>query len=93
MVIDIGVMGNWATQIVAIGGLCVGVYWICSQIIAVKSKLAEHEDCIQDSKEERKLSIEVQKTILEVVAQNKNNGNVEAAMDKIDRFLNEKSHE
>lgn len=93
MVIDIGVMGNWATQIVAIGGLCAGVYWICSQIFAVKSKLAEHEDCIQDSKEERKLNIEVQKTILEVVAQNKNNGNVEAAMDKIDRFLNEKSHE
>ena len=93
MVIDIGIMGNFATQIVAIGGLCGGVYWICSQIIAVKSKLAEHDECIQDSKEERKLSIEVQKTILEVVAQNKNNGNVEEAMDKIDRFLNEKSHE
>lgn len=93
MILDINIMGNWATQLLAIGGLCGGVYWICSQISAVKSKLSEHDECIKNSKEERKLSIEVQKTILEVVAQNKNNGNVEAAMDKIDRFLNEKSHE
>lgn len=93
MVIDIGVIGNWSTQLLAIGGLCGGVYWICSQIFAVKSKLSDHEKCIQDSQQERQLSIEVQKTILEVVAQNKNNGNVERAMKKIDKFLNEKAHD
>lgn len=93
MIIDIGVIGNWSTQLLAFGGLCGGVYWICSQIFAVKSKLSEHEKCIQDSQEERQLSIEVQKTILEVVAQNKNNGNVERAMKKIDEFLNEKAHD
>lgn len=93
MVVDIGVIGNWATQIMAIGGLFGGVYWICSQISSVKNKLSEHDKCIQDSQEERKLSIEVQKTILEVVAQNKNNGNVELAMEKIDKFLIEKAHD
>lgn len=93
MILDIGIMGNWATQLMAIGGLLAGVYWICYQIFAVKSKLSEHEKCIQDSQQERQLSIEVQKTILEVVAQNKNNGNVERAMKKIDEFLIEKAHD
>lgn len=93
MILDIGIMGNWSTQLLAIGGLCGGIYWICREIFNVKDKLAEHDNCIQDSKEERRLLIEVNRTILEVVAHGKNNGNVEEAEKKIHEFLSEKAHE
>lgn len=93
MVIDIGIIGGWSAQLLAIGGLFGGVYWICTNIFAVKNKLAEHDKCIQESLDERQLSIEIQKTILEVVAHGKNNGNVKAAEAKIDKFLNKKAHE
>jgi|LGOV01.1.fsa_nt_gb hypothetical protein len=90
--IDISGVGTFARELAAIGGLAVGIFWVCSQAIFVKNKLDEHDNCIKESKEERKLTIELQRTILEVVARNKNNGNVEEAMEKIDKFLDEKAH-
>lgn len=91
--IDINVLGNGATQLIAIGTFGGGVFWICSQVFKTKAKLAEHDKCIEDSKEERHLLIEINKTILEVVAHGQNNGNVEKAEEKIQKFLNEKAHD
>lgn len=95
--IDINIVQNGlailVTFITAEAGVVAWFYkTVFKEINKLKITSADHEEEIQCSKQERRLSIEVQRTILEVVARNKNNGNVEAAMDKIDNFLNDQAH-
>lgn len=97
MIIDIGVMAQWADAYMAIwalvGGFVFAAYKLTKWLRKLNSTVEFHEKEIKKSCEERQLNIEIMKTILEVVALNKNNGNVEEAMSKIDKFINEKAHE
>ncbi|PKM61435.1 MAG: hypothetical protein CVU99_03560 [Firmicutes bacterium HGW-Firmicutes-4] len=93
MIIDIGVIGGWSSQILAIGGLCGGVYWICLQIFTIKSKIAEHDECINDSLEERMILLRAQKAALEAVSGKRCNGNVDDSITEIDDYMLKKSHE
>lgn len=93
MILDIGIMGNWATQLMAIGGVLAGIYWICYQIFAVKTKIQEHDDCISDSLEERQILLRAQKATLEAVSGKRCNGNVDDSINEIDDYMMRKSHE
>lgn len=97
MTIDIGLMAQWADAYMAIWTLVSIFVFAAYKFIKWLRKLnimvVAHEKEIKKSCEERHLNIEIMKTILEVVALNKNNGNVEEAMFKIDKFINEKAHE
>ncbi len=93
MVIDIGIMGNWATQLMAIGGLLAGVYWICYQIFAAKLKIQEHDECINDSLDERQILLRAQKATLEAVSGKRCNGNVDDSINEIDDYMLRKIHE
>lgn len=97
MIIDVKNLSEWAGAIMTIwavvGGIGFIIYRFTKRVKQLEDTVRKNSEDIEDSKEERFLSIEVSKTILEVVAQNKNNGNVEVAMNKIDNFLNKKAHE
>ena len=97
MTIDVKSLSEWAGAIMSIwaviGGVGFIIYRFTKRVKQLEDAVSKNSEDIEDSKEERFLSIEVSKTILEVVAQNKNNGNVESAMNKIDKFLNKKAHE
>lgn len=76
-----------------LGAFSIFVYKQCKKIHCRNEMIKEHDEAIKFSKKERKLIIELLQTVLEVTAQNKNNGNVERAMKKIDKFMIEEIHE
>jgi hypothetical protein len=93
LVIDIGILGGLSSQLLAIGGVCGGVYWICKKIFAVENKLAEHDKCIDDSLEERMILLRAQKAALEAISGKRCNGNVDDSITEIDDYLINKAHE
>lgn len=90
---DITVFGGWAGAALSIGALFGVVYRFCRRADKIEEKIQEHDDCINDSLEERMILLRAQKAALEAISGVRCNGNVDDSIKEIDDYMIKKSHE
>ncbi|MEO1815235.1 MAG: hypothetical protein ABGU93_06580 [Acetobacterium sp.] len=91
--VDITVLGSWSGALLTIGALFGVVYKFCRRADKIEEKIQEHDDCINDSLEERMILLRAQKAALEAVSGKRCNGNVDDSINEIDEYMLRKSHE
>lgn len=90
---DITVLGGWSGALLTIGALFGVVYKFCRRADKIEEKIQEHDDCINDSLEERMILLRAQKAALEAISGKRCNGNVDDSISEIDDYLISKAHE
>lgn len=96
MVIDLGNVASWVGVIVAIGTPCLAICkWILNVIDRIENVENEEEKSkkeIQDSKEERMILLRGQLACLKGLKEQGCNGPVTIAIQDIEKYLINKSH-
>lgn len=97
MVIDLGNIASWIGIIVTIGAPCLAICkWILSIVDRIENVEKEEEESkkeIQDSKEERMILLRGQLACLKGLKEQGCNGPVTQAIQDIEKYLINKSHD
>jgi len=94
MVLDVGMIANWAAAVATIGFILGWIYKkTVKELITLKIDVNEHDIVIKDIMSEMEILLRAQKAALEAVSGKQCNGNVDKSIIEIDEYLFKKTHQ